>query len=123
MARHGMRHFVADHGREPGVVFGDGQDAAEDPDLAAGQAECVGRVGFVEQHELPLRIGQRGYGGDAFSDALQLRIGCRVLGDGGGFLEFFELLEAQLCLLGRADDQQLRTSGFRDRGTGREKRS
>ena len=75
--RGGVGDLVADHRRQPGLVLGDGQDAGVHAHLAAGQTPGVG-LRALEQHELPLRVGQVGDRGDALARALHHRVGLRV---------------------------------------------
>ena len=111
-----VRDLVAHHHRDLIVVRpGQLDQAGVDPDLAGGQGEGVDLL-RLEDHELPLRVGQVAphRAGDAFADALDASVHRRI---GGDFLLFFDLGEGRhphLRLLGGGYEDELLAPGLGD---------
>ena len=111
-----MGDLVAEHGREPCVVFGQRQDARVDDDLAARQTVGVGLV-LAKQSHLPDegRFVTTGHGLDPPGDPLHFRVAGPGLDDSRAVLpeRLRVLLAPQLHLLCVCKPDALLTMGDR----------
>ena len=111
VAGHGVGHLVTDDRGHTGLVLRDVQDPRIHPHLAAGQTKGIGRVRFVEDHELPVGIGQVHHRGDVAADPIDHGVDLRVVGDGDLPFHLLELSLAHGGGLTGADQHDLTASG------------
>jgi hypothetical protein len=65
-----MRHFVADHGAQPGLVARVRENSGVDGNFAARQTEGIGGLRIVDDGEFPLVLGLGSDCGNVSADAL-----------------------------------------------------